>query len=53
VVDTALAALGRKPSVVTGRFNKMRTWSVRMVPRARAARLALGVMRNFIPDTMR
>jgi hypothetical protein len=54
VVEEALAALGRKSSVVTGgAFNKMRTWSVRLAPRAQVARLALGVMRGFIPETMR
>ncbi len=54
VVDEALAALGRKPSVVTGgAFNKMRTWSIRFAPRQQVARLAIGVMRGFIPDTLR
>jgi short-subunit dehydrogenase len=54
VVDEAFAALGRKPSVVTGgTFNKMRTWSVRLAPRTQVARLALGVMRGFIPEAMR
>lgn len=54
VVGEALAALGRKSSVVTGgAFNKMRTWSVRLAPRAQVARLAFGVMRGFIPETMR
>ena len=49
----ALAALGRKPSVIEGAFNKMRTWSTRLAPRAQVARLALGVMRSYIPEPMR
>jgi uncharacterized protein len=54
VVDEALAALGRKPSVITGgALNKMRTWSVRFAPRRQVARLALGVMRGFIPEALR
>jgi short-subunit dehydrogenase len=53
VVEAALAALGRKPSVIEGAFNKMRTWSTRLAPRAQVARLALGVMRSYIPETMR
>jgi short-subunit dehydrogenase len=53
VVDVALAALGRKPSVVAGGFNKARAWSVRLAPRALVARMAFGVMRTFIPEPMR
>ena len=53
VVRVAFAALGKKPSVITGAFNKARTWSVRLGPRAQVARLAMGVMRGFIPETMR
>jgi hypothetical protein len=53
VVEEALAALGRKPSVIAGAFNKVRTWSVRLAPRAQVARLALGVMRGFVPESMR
>ena len=53
VVDVALGALGRKPSVVAGSLNKARAWSVRLAPRAQVARLAMGVMRNFIPEPMR
>jgi short-subunit dehydrogenase len=53
VVETALAALGRKPSVVAGSFNKARAWSVRLAPRALVARMAHGVMRQFIPEPMR
>lgn len=53
VVDVALAALGRKPSVVAGGFNKARAWSVRLAPRALVARMAFGVMRAFIPEPMR
>src|SRR5262249_10732747 len=54
VVDEALAALGRKPSVITGgTLNKVRTWSVRLAPRRQVARLALAVMRGFIPEALR
>lgn len=53
VVEDAFAALGRKPSVIAGAFNKVRTWSVRLAPRAQVARLALGVMRGFVPEAMR
>ena len=53
VVDIALAALGRKPSVVAGALNKVRAWSVRLGPRAQIARLAMGVMRGIIPEAMR
>ncbi|HLK12353.1 MAG TPA: SDR family oxidoreductase [Candidatus Binatia bacterium] len=54
VVHEALAALGRKPSVITGgALNRMRTWSVRLAPRRQVARLALGVMRGFVPEALR
>jgi short-subunit dehydrogenase len=53
VVDAAFGALGRKPSVVAGPFNKVRAWSVRLVPRAALARLALRVMSGFVPAAMR
>jgi uncharacterized protein len=53
VVDVAVGALGRKPSVVAGGFNKARAWSVRLAPRALVARMAFGVMREFIPEPMR
>jgi short-subunit dehydrogenase len=53
VVDAALAALGKKPSVISGPLNKARTWSIRLAPRAQVARLAIGVMRGFVPDAMR
>ena len=53
VVQVAFGALGRKPSVVAGTFNKVRAWGVRFAPRAQTARLALGVMRRFIPEPMR
>ena len=54
VVDEALAALGRTPSVITGgALNKLRTWSVRLAPRRQVATLALGVMRRFIPEALR
>jgi short-subunit dehydrogenase len=53
VVEAALAGLGRRPSVVAGAFNRLRTWSVRLGPRAQVARLAIGVMRSFVPEAMR
>jgi hypothetical protein len=53
VVDVALAALGKKPSVVAGPFNKARAFGVRLAPRAQVARLAMGVMRGLVPDGMR
>jgi short-subunit dehydrogenase len=54
VVDETFAALGKKPSVVTGGlFMKARTWSIRLAPRAQIARIALGVMRGFIPESLR
>jgi len=53
VVRVAFAALGKKPSVITGAFNKARTWSVRLGPRAQVARLAMGVMRGYIPEERR
>lgn len=53
VVAAALAALGRQPSVIEGTFNKMRTWSTRLAPRSQVARLALGVMRSYIPESLR
>jgi short-subunit dehydrogenase len=53
VVREAFAALGRKPSVIAGRFNKVRAWGIRFAPRAQTARLALSVMRRFIPEPMR
>ena len=53
VVETAFASLGRKPSVVAGGFNKARAWSTRLAPRAQVARMAMGVMREFIPEALR
>jgi hypothetical protein len=54
VVDEAFAALGKKPSVVTGGlFMKARTWSIRLAPRTQIARIALGVMRGFVPESLR
>src|SRR5690242_3066416 len=53
VVEVALAALGKKPSVVAGPFNKARAFGVRLAPRAQVARLAMGVMRGLVPDGMR
>jgi len=53
VVESALGALGKKPSVVAGAVNKARAWSVRLGPRAMVARVALGVMRGFLPEALR
>jgi short-subunit dehydrogenase len=53
VVEAAVAALGRQPSVVAGTFNRLRTWGARLAPRSQVARVAIGVMRNFVPEAMR
>jgi short-subunit dehydrogenase len=53
VVRVALAALGRKPSVVVGTANKVRAWSVRLAPRAVVARIAEVVMRANVPVAAR
>src|SRR6266446_5703109 len=53
VVETAFAALGKKPSVIVGGINKARTWSLRLAPRKQVARLAMGVMRGYIPEERR
>lgn len=53
VVTATFAALGRQPSVIEGTFNKVRTWSTRLVPRSQIARIAMGVMRGFIPESLR
>jgi short-subunit dehydrogenase len=53
VVEVAFAALGKKPSVVAGGFNKVRAWTVRFAPRAQVARLAMGVMRGHVPEALR
>jgi len=39
--------------VVAGVANKARAWSVRLGPRAMVARVALGVMRGFLPEALR
>ncbi len=52
VVSTALGALGRKPSVIVGSGNKVRAWSLRLVPRSLAARVAATVMRGFVPESL-
>src|SRR5262249_61683617 len=53
VVDEALAALGRKPSVITGgALNKMRTWSVRLAPRRPGATPALGAVGGVGPGAV-
>jgi len=53
VVETAFAALGKKPSVIAGGLNKARAWSLRLAPRKQVARLAMGVMRGYIPEERR
>jgi short-subunit dehydrogenase len=53
VVEAAFGALGRKPSVIAGSLNKARTWSIRLAPRAQVARLAMSVMRGFVPAALR
>jgi short-subunit dehydrogenase len=52
VVAVAIGALGRKPSVIAGSFNKVRTWSVRFLPRAQLVRIAHGVMRGLVPRAL-
>ncbi len=52
VVAAALGALGKKPSVIVGPGNKVRAWSLRLVPRSLAARVAATVMRGFLPETL-
>ena len=49
VVRMAFAVLGRKPSVIIGRANRLRAWSVRLAPRALVARIAETVMRANVP----
>ena len=53
VVEVAFAALGKKPSVIAGAYNKARVWGARLAPRAQVARLAMGVMRGFVPESLR
>jgi len=53
VVDVAFAALGKKPSVIAGAYNKARVWGTRLAPRAQVARIAMGVMRGFVPEALR
>jgi short-subunit dehydrogenase len=53
VVEAAFAALGKKPSVIAGAYNKARVWGTRLAPRAQVARIAMGVMRGFVPETLR
>ena len=53
VVDVAFAALGKKPSVIAGAYNKARVWGTRLAPRAQVARIAMSVMRGFVPEGLR
>ena len=53
VVETAFAALGKKPSVIAGGLNKARAWSLRLAPRKQVARLAMGVMRGYVSEELR
>jgi len=53
VVETAFAALGKKPSVIVGGLNKARAWSLRLAPRKQVARLAMGVMRGYVSEELR
>jgi len=53
VVDTALAALGRQPSVVVGWFNWIRANVNRLFPRSIIALISAGVMEKQTPRSMR
>lgn len=49
VVEDALCALGRRPSVISGWFNWMRANAVRFAPRSTVARIAGKVMAGRTP----
>jgi short-subunit dehydrogenase len=53
VVETALAALGRQPSVVSGWGNWLRATGTRLAPRTLTAWLARDVMTRFTPTELR
>ncbi len=53
VVEVALNALGRQPSVISGWLNWLRANSVRLAPRSLVALIARGVMSQWTPAEMR
>jgi uncharacterized protein len=53
VVDVALDALGRQPSVISGWFNWLQSNSVRFAPRSLTALIARRVMAKWTPAAMR
>ena len=53
VVDLALAALGRQPSVISGWFNWLQASLSRFAPRSLVALIAKGVMAQWTPAEMR
>jgi short-subunit dehydrogenase len=54
VVEVALRALGRQPSVVAGAYNWLRANAgVRLLPRSLLALLAKRVMERQTPETIR
>lgn len=53
VVQVALEALGRQPSVISGWFNWVQASSTRLAPRPLLALIAARVMRQWVPAEMR
>jgi len=54
VVEVALRALGRQPSVVSGGFNWLRAnAAVRLLPRSLLSLIAKQVMARQTPEAMR
>ncbi len=53
VVDATVGALGKQPSVIVGNVNALRTFSLRLAPRALIARVAEFVMRENVPEEAR
>jgi short-subunit dehydrogenase len=53
VVETALAALGRQPSVISGWGNWLRASGTRFAPRSLTAWLARDVMAHHTPTELR
>src|SRR5262245_48495856 len=53
VVDVALHALGRQPSVVSGGYNWLRSVGTRFLPRSLLTVVAKEVMARQTPDSMR
>jgi short-subunit dehydrogenase len=47
VAETALSALGKRPSVIPGRFNRFAFAAMRLMPRSRAIRLISATTRKM------